>query len=346
MSDSRSHTASDATSVATTSAPSVSGHVTLKERAVARAYMAGWKLTRVLPAPVSRWLFEKGADLASGNGVGPEQLRKNLARVVGSENVTRELVRDSMRSYMRYWREAFMLPSLAGPELARTLNLCFPPGGTERLTTAVAEGRGVVLLLPHSGNWDMAGIWLVDTHGEFTTVAERLKPEELFQAFVDYRESLGFNVIALTGSATPPMERMSKVLRDGGVVCLLGERDLSGKGVLVDFFGETTSMPVGAAKLAQDTGAVLAVARCNFAGGGTERESWDLDISEPIDTTGDLQTVVQRAAKVMEKNIADRPQDWHMLQPLWLSDLSEERRRRVLDGATKQPSAESGKETR
>lgn len=300
----------------------------LTSEASALAYRAGWAVTRLLPQQVADRLFDTIADVASHQGVGPEQLRANLGRVVGDANVTRRLVRDSMRSYLRYWKEAFRLPSMSGPDkvadLTATLRAGFAPADIERLAAAHARGRGVVLTLPHSGNWDMAGVWLVNTFGQFTTVAERLKPESLFEAFVDYRESLGFEVLPLSGGEQPPFARLREVLRGGGIVCLLGERDLSGKGVEVDFFGERTSMPAGSCRLAQETGAAVIPVHSYFTDGG-----WGLVIGEEIDSTLPLTEMVQQQADQFAANIAAHPADWHMLQPLWFGDLSD-RRRRIL----------------
>ena len=114
------------------------------------------------------------------------------------------------------------------------------------------------MALPHSGNWDMAGVWMVQHFGTFTTVAERLKPESLYQRFIDYRESLGFEMLPLTGGERPPFEVLAERLRDNGMVCLMADRDLTRSGVQVDFFGEPTRMPAGSAKLAIETGAVAA----------------------------------------------------------------------------------------
>lgn len=309
----------------------------MRERLTAAAYIAGWKITSKLPQPVAKVLFEWGADVASKNGKGPEQLRRNLARVVGPENVTRDLVRRSMRSYMRYWREAFQLPAMAGPELAAELNRNFVPGSLEALHVSAESGRGTIIALPHAGNWDMAGVWLVHHYGTFTTVAERLKPESLFEAFVEYRESLGFKIIALTGAKVPPLEQMEEVLRGGGTICLMGERDMTGHGVHVNFFGERTSMPAGAALLAQRTGANLFTARVAFRGGSTDSdaarrgqpETWEHETT-PVAVEGrELQDIVQEMADNFARGIAMDPQDWHMLQPLWFADLSEARRKRL-----------------
>ena len=157
-------------------------------------------------------------------------------------------MRASLASYGRYWREAFRLPTMDHRAIGPPLDETF--GGKTHLDAALADGRGAVMALPHSGNWDMAGVWLAQTYGPFTTVAERLKPESLYRRFIDYRESLGFEVIPLSGGEQPPFEVLGQRLRDNRVVCLMAERDLTRTGVQVDFFGEPTRMPAGPAKLA------------------------------------------------------------------------------------------------
>lgn len=295
---------------------------------VAAGYLLGWSLVRRLPEPVARSLFYLGADLASDHGRGMDQLRRNLARVVGEENVTRRLVRDSVRSYARYWREAFRLPALVDDaDLHARLDSALV--GREALEASLSSGRGVILALPHSGNWDMAGMYLVNQYRQFTTVAERVRPEVLFHAFVDYRESLGFEVLPLTGGQ-PPFPRLHSVLSAGGVVALLGERDLRQTGVRVDFFGESTSMPAGPAQLALETGAALHVVHCWFTGqdGG---EGWGCSVSDGVEVD-DLGRTTQRVADLFAANIMAHPADWHMLQPQWNVDIERGRQRWEAEG--------------
>ncbi|NUS93097.1 MAG: phosphatidylinositol mannoside acyltransferase, partial [Nocardia sp.] len=235
--------------------------------------------------------------------------------------------RASMRSYARYWREAFRLPTMDHAELVRSGRISVL--GLEHLDAALDRGRGVVFVLPHSGNWDMAGTWLVQNYGTFTTVAERLKPESLFERFVAYRESLGFEVFPLTGGEEPPFTALAQRLRDNKIVCLMGERDLTGRGVPVTFFGERTWMPAGAAALAVETGAALMPVHVWFTVDDQGRESWMVRTQEPLDVTGGVVAATQALADCFAAGIAEHPADWHMLQPLWETDLSEARLDRI-----------------
>ncbi|TQC47665.1 phosphatidylinositol mannoside acyltransferase [Rhodococcus sp. WS4] len=286
-------------------------------------YAAGWRLVRALPEKVAVSLFDRGADFVVRNG-GPEQLRRNLARVLGvpPAEVPDTLMKASMRSYGRYWREAFRLPSMDLVQTGAALDELIE--GQKHLDAAKEAGRGAILALPHSGNWDMAGVWCAQHWGGLSTVAERLKPESLYRRFVDYREGLGFEIFPLSGGEHPPFVELSARLRGNGIVCLLGERDLAKKGVPVTFFDEPTRMPAGPAKLAIDTGAPLLPVHCWFTDGG-----WGFRIDPPIDTSVGVAGATQALAERFEVNISAHPEDWHMLQPLWLSDLSQARLARM-----------------
>jgi KDO2-lipid IV(A) lauroyltransferase len=296
----------------------------LSERFSDWGYAAGWQMVRAMPEFAARNAFDAGALFASRNG-GPGQLRKNLARVLGvpAAEVPDSLIRQSLSSYARYWREAFRLPSMDMDKLAVRIEPCLR--GFNHIDDALVAGRGAILALPHSGNWDMAGVWVVQHYGPFTTVAERLKPESLYQRFIDYRETLGFEMLPLTGGERPPFEVLAERLRDNRIICLMAERDLTRKGVEVDFFGEPTLMPAGAAKLAIETGAALLPTHCyNIP------DSWVFDVSEPRDTSSaDVRVITQALADSFADGIAAHPADWHMLQPQWLADLSDERRARL-----------------
>jgi lauroyl/myristoyl acyltransferase len=294
--------------------------VSLRERAVDTAFAAGWAAVRALPEPVAAAGFAAVGELSARRDTrGVRQLRRNLARVAGPGADLDPLVRRALRSYARYWQETFRLSRIT----PRTVRDRTDVIGGDVLDKALTSGRGVVLALPHCGNWESAGVWLLDHGYPFSTVAERLKPESLYERFVAYRESLGMEVIPLTGGDRSPSDVLSERLRAGRVVCLLGDRDLTRRGIDVTFFGATARMPAGPALLAATTGAALMPVGLWFTPGG-----WGIKIHPevPIPDGGRLRDKVaaatQEVADAFAEDIALRPHDWHMLQRLWLDDLA------------------------
>ena len=173
-----------------------------------------------------------------------------------------------------------------------------------------------MLALPHSGNWDLAGVWVTQRVGSPVVVAERLRPDSLFRRFVRFREGLGFEIIPLTGTETPPLEQLAARLREGRMVGLLAERDMTGTGVPVSFFGEPARMPAGPARLAIDTGAPLLPVNCWFTPDG-----WGFQVGPPIEAVDGVQGTTQALADRFAAAIAAHPADWHMLQRVWTADF-------------------------
>ncbi|HEX5114362.1 MAG TPA: phosphatidylinositol mannoside acyltransferase [Pseudonocardiaceae bacterium] len=290
------------------------------DRLVDLGFGAGWGLARRLPGGLASTLFRTGADLSSRRpGPGVLQLRRNLARVVprAGEDELDDLVREGVRSYARYWCEAFRLPSMDLTALYRRVDPHV--AGQEYLDAALAEGNGAVLALSHSANFDIAGAWLAQRQDGFTTVAERLRPESLYRRFVTYRESLGFEIVPLTGGERHPLVVLSQRLRANKVVCLISDRDLTSTGLPVTFFGEQTRMPGGPALLAARTGAALLPVGSWF----TDDGGWQFRIHPPIMVAGKagIGAATQAMADVFAGDIAAQPADWHMMQKLWLADL-------------------------
>ena len=283
----------------------------MKDRLTGAAFAGGWALVRALPEPVAQALFRTGADLAARRGgKGVHRLRSNLAKVAPEADLD-ALTRDALRSYARYWCEVFRLQVIATERiLSDTVT-----EGEDAFRAALAGPGGVVLALPHTGNWDQAGAWCGATGAPFTTVAERLRPESLYDRFVEFRESLGMEVLPLTGGARPPYEVLTERLKAGGTICLLGDRDLSARGVPVQFFGRTAKVPAGPASLALSTGSTLIPVTLSFTPGG-----WRIVFHPPVAHT-DVATMAQDVATAFERGIARYPADWHMLQKLWLEDL-------------------------
>ncbi|MET8636716.1 phosphatidylinositol mannoside acyltransferase [Streptomyces sp. NPDC004096] len=292
-----------------------------QERLTDGLYGLGWSTVKTLPEPVAVRLGRSVADLAwKRRGTSVQRLEGNYARVVPDASPERlaELSRAGMRSYLRYWMESFRLPAWS----AERVRNGFDPKDLHFLTDGLAEGRGVILALPHLANWDLAGAWVTTKLGiPFTTVAERLKPETLYDRFVAYREGLGMEVLPHSGGSA--FGTLARRLRDGGLVCLVADRDLSASGTEVSFFGETARMPAGPALLAQQTGALLLPVTLWY----DESPVMQGRLHPPVEVPGSgtraekTSVMTQALADAFATGIAEHPEDWHMLQRLWLADL-------------------------
>src|SRR5262249_3022551 len=254
----------------------------LEGRLISASYALGWWLVCRVPESWGRWVFDKAGEIAwRREGPGVQALEWNLRRVMRAEpsgKEVRALSRAAMSSYARYWFEVFRLPVMGADRLIGDMRA----DGEDRLFAAIAAERGVVLALSHMGNWDHAGAWVIACGAPgFTTVAERLKPEplarrlfacreglglrgppstcgapgcatvaerlkheSLARRFFAFREGLGFEVLPATGGVGR-FGVLAQRLRAGGLVCLLADRDITGGGIEVDFFGEKAHMMAG-----------------------------------------------------------------------------------------------------
>jgi KDO2-lipid IV(A) lauroyltransferase len=293
----------------------------LREALAYRLYAAGWAMVRRLPEPVAYGLFRAVADLVwLRRGRAVRRLETNLrrARPGASPAQLRRLARDGLRSYLRYWCEAFRLPDWDRDRVVGTVRV----EGEHHLRDNLAAGRGVVAALAHLGNWDHAGAWATLTGAPVVTVAERLRPERLYERFVAYREALGMEILPLTGGSRPVADVLADRLRAGRLVPLLADRDLRASGIEVDLLGERTRIPSGPALLALRTGAALHPVSIVHDGRVLVIRFHDEVVAPPTGSTREkVVGMTQAVADVLGAAIAASPQDWHMLQPLWLSDL-------------------------
>ncbi|KQX66749.1 phosphatidylinositol mannoside acyltransferase [Angustibacter sp. Root456] len=293
-------------------------------------YAAGWRLVRLLPEGLAYRLFEVVADVAwRRRGTGVRRLEANLARVRPGLDAAglRTLSRAGMRSYLRYWCDSFRLPDWSHERIRSTVRV----EGDEPVREALASGRGVVMFLGHLGNWDHAGAWSTLSLAPVTTVAERLRPERLFDRFVRFRERLGMTIIPLTGGSDV-FRTLLRTLRDGGFVPLLADRDLTQGGVEVQLFGEPARMAVGPAALALQTGAALFAVGIFYERRSSGGHGIVVRWAPPVDTTDvgsgrpAVTALTQRCADHLAEVIAAHPEDWHMLQKVFVADLDPARR--------------------
>lgn len=272
------------------------------------------RFAEVLPArainPLSRTAAKLAIKLVPKR---VDEVRSNLLQVTG-QAPTDALIQKAFASYIRFWLDSLRLPVLTTEQLDKAFVL----DGQENLRAAFEKGNGVILALPHIGNWDIAGAWLVTHEIPLTVVVERLKPESLFIWFRDFRQTLGLNVVVNDSAVGTHLLR---ALKDNTTVALLSDRDVDGTGKPTEFFGKSASIPRGAATLAFRSGAAL----CPVAVYETET-GYTARIQPPLDTTrsGTLREDVERVTLELvsnfEEQISRAPEQWHAIfLPIWKS---------------------------
>jgi KDO2-lipid IV(A) lauroyltransferase len=184
------------------------------------------------------------------------------------------------------------------------------------------DGKGVVVALPHAGNWDHAGSYFCGMGFPLVTVAERLKPEALFNKFLEYRQNIGMEVLALDSRSIVTLMQRA---REGRLIALVADRDLSKSGVSVSFFGHPARMPAGPALLAIRTGIPLITAYVSYTSTGIHIVFKSVEIPTHGSEEEKISQVVQRCADQFAEGIASAPEDWHMLQRIWVDGDFQER---------------------
>lgn len=293
----------------------------MKESFIAWAYIIAWKLLRALPEKSAYALFKSGSGfLVRRNGKSVQRLRKNLERVNPglSESQMQSLLEEGMASYMRYWCDTFRFPNWDKERINSTVTVT----REELLLNGIKSGRGVIVSLPHAGNWDHAGAYFCLKGIHLVTVAERLKPERLFNEFLRYREAMGMEVLALDSRS---IVTLAQRLREGHLIALVADRDLSKSGIDVQFFGKPARMPAGPAVLALKTNAIFLTAFINYTETGIHITFDEITIPESGTQEEKVSMLVQKSADNFEQGIRKHPQDWHMLQRIWIDEDFKER---------------------
>lgn len=284
------------------------------------AFAAAWRTVRWMPESWAVHSFNAIADQAwRRGGPGVQQLARNLRRArpdLPPEEFD-DLVRRAMRSSLRYWQEAFRLPAWSRERILETFDL-------ERrflLDDAAAAGTGVIMVPGHQANWDHAGAWGALRYGRVVTVAERLRPVGIFEQFLAYRESLGMEVL---GTDDPSVMRvLARRLKEGHVVALLGDRDITRNGIEVDLLGAPAALPAGPAMLAIITGAPLLPVSMWFTADGSRGYVHDpVPVPTGLPRAEQLRVMTQGIADALATGIQRTPEDWHMLQPIWAADVA------------------------
>ena len=286
----------------------------MKDFFVARAYFFGWGILRRISEKRATNLFQRlGLWMFRRNGKSVERLRSNLARVQPDlpPNELEDLVRRGVLSYMRYWMDTFRSPDWSRERILSTVTV----NNEHLLMDPIKNRTGVVVSLPHAGNWDHAGSYFCSRGAQLVTVVEVLKPRALFEKFLAYRQAIGMEALPLDSRAFPTLLQRA---RDGKLIALVADRDLSASGIDVEFFGGVARMPAGPAIIAIRTGIPLVTAFVSYTESGIHVDLREIVIPAGSDEESRIKATVQLCADNFAEGIKAHPHDWHMMQRIWV----------------------------
>jgi phosphatidylinositol dimannoside acyltransferase len=284
-------------------------------RAAIRYYgfRTGAWVARRLPPAVGRAGAWVGGSVAYRLAKGKRAVvERNIGRVVGHGPERDRVVLGAFRFYARYWFDVLRLGGIGEAELDAV-----ETAGLDQLDAALARGRGVVVVTPHFGSYDVAVAWLGHRGYRFNTAAEVLRPRALFEWFVSQRRAV---TVVPSEPGAVARRRLTRALQRGEGVALPAERDLARRGVWVEFFGERTTFPAGPAALAVHTGAALLWGAMFFDGAGYRLEFGEIPYEATGDLRRDIEAATRRIAPALEAVVRRAPDQWHLFMPNWPSD--------------------------
>ena len=296
-------------------------------------YRAASGLVRVLPRRASLVLADRAADVLLA--VVPRKfdpLRDNMRHVLPDANDRdlRRVVRRNVRDLTRSWVDVMAMQ--------------FDPAGTTRrlhevnlpaYVDAYERGHGVVAVSMHFGAWEAGLAAWNGGGGRLALLAERLRPQKLFEAIAGARGALGVKVIPIDVEAmvagdaqtarrigAGAMREVFKHLRAGGGVAIAIDRDLTGTGTEMTFFGRPARIPVGVVEVAIRSGSAIVpvvLLRTSTGYDGIVFDEQRYDPDAPRDA--EVERVTRNILAIFEAVIRRNPEQWHVLDRVWAGEV-------------------------
>jgi KDO2-lipid IV(A) lauroyltransferase len=232
------------------------------------------------------------------------------------------LLRLAFRHAARYYLEVVRAPSISDRALAEHLVIETP----EALDSAIAAGAAIFVGL-HFGAMELPARYVARGRGVAVTIPmETIEDADLQSWFERTRGATGVRIVGLREAR----RELLAALRHGHPVALVGDRDLTGGGIAVDFFGAPASLPVGPGLLAIETGAPVVVVSVRRSSAGRYRGRVE---PLPVPTEGTrrerLTEFLAAEASAFERTIALAPEQWWALFfPIWPDLVADERAHR------------------
>jgi lauroyl/myristoyl acyltransferase len=267
------------------------------------------RVAAALPARVAYALADVAGD--TWRRLAPARralVKANLARVCAATGrptegpAFRRLVRDAFRNHARYYLELLRAPHYRRDEIETIVQV----PGWETMAESIV-GRPAILVSWHLGNFEPFGTFLAHHGLRPLAPIEEIEPRALYEFLAARRGSGVIDLVPVREARGP----LSRRLREGGLIAIIGDRDLPGTGMPVTVFGHATTMPAGPAVLALAHGASVIAGRSLRLGPDRYRvEGVAIPVPDTGDRRADTATLVAALAAQLERDIADAPEQW------------------------------------
>jgi len=247
-------------------------------------------------------------------------LHLNLSHVLGTSDpaVIEPVARRSFRNFSKYVVDFIHFYTMTPEEIRRRTVF----NDFDRLNAALAEGKGIVFVTLHFGNWDMGAASLAAFGYPVDVIAETFPYDRMNRLVQGSRQHLGMKIIAMERVGPGVM----RALRRGDMLALLIDIPAPGNGVVVDFFGAPSEVPAGPARIALHTGARVVPATLVRVKGHDELIQPVLDFDLRYEKTGDegadVRRLTQQIMRSLEAMVRQHPDQWFIFRPMWAAPVA------------------------
>jgi KDO2-lipid IV(A) lauroyltransferase len=272
-------------------------------------------LAPLLPPRLGYWLAEQAGSVAYHLGLpSPTALRGNLYHVLGTDgddNNVEHVALDVFRNLAKNYYDLFHKHALSIEEATSSIEV----RGLHHIEEGLRNGRGLIVASAHFGPFD--AVWLIGRRLDLniTAPAEHIKPERLYRYVCKLRDKEWITLLPVDR----PLMGLVRALRRGELVAIGADRDITGSGIVVDFFGAPATLPDGAVQLALRTGASLLT--CFAVRQPDNTAVLEVEPALHLESTGDFErdvlVNVRKVAARMEDWIGRYPGQWLVLYPIW-----------------------------
>lgn len=282
-------------------------------------YRLGFVLANILPLRAAYWLAERLSDiqyLAAKRD--REAVAQNLSVVLGKDiSECGAMAQKVFRNFGMYLVDFFRMIRIDGKVIGKRVSI----EGIKNLNDALKQDKGAVVLSCHLGNWEMGGVIVAIMGYDISAVALIHRHRNINRFFINQRERKGLKVISM-GSI---MKRCMSTLLKKGILALVGDRDFTNSGIVLNFFGIPTSIPKGPVILSLKAGSPIVPTFFVREGRYRYKLIFDtpIEVKKIPDASEDeiIKKAMEEMVSVMEKYIRKFPEQWLVFRKFWATPV-------------------------